>query len=481
MPVAAPAGRRRGSEAAVCGVAFALLVAWLLLFRYTGTGDSSLHYLNARDAAVDPADVLHAWARPGYKLFLAPFAVHGIVAARLFMAAVSTATVWQTIRLATDLAVPRPYLAGLLVLWQPMAFALAADTMTEMPMALGLVLAVRLWLAGRLAASCLVIGFLPSVRPEGFFFGVVWGLMVAVGPAARPLWRRGLLLAALSAGMAAWVLACRYWTGDPWHVYHVWNWPLETYEAYGRGSLFHYALYWPAYAGLPLTVLFAVGVRPSARRDMALPWAVWLVVFGVHSVLYWRGWFASCGLMRILACTSPFTALVCLHGWNRAAAWAAGRGWGDGRRRRAGVAVAAVATAWSLGQYCLDPEHFDCFPLRRCTAFIRQHQLLAADTSFFAGNKIAIADLGLPAHRPHVMETPCDPAVIRTHLAALPIGAIGVWDNRQAPVWHGQTIEDLQANGFTVLFDTTTRFGPKLLRYVVLRKDGPFVDRHGRP
>src|SRR5438270_48162 len=134
--------------------------------------------------------------------------MHGITVARLFMAALATAVLWQTIRLAEDLKLPRPYLAGAMVLWQPFAFAVAADTMTEFPMALGLVLAVRCWVNGLRVPSCVIVGFLPAVRPEGFFFGLVWGVM-ALHELLRT--RRGwLLLPALSGGLVAWMAACVY-------------------------------------------------------------------------------------------------------------------------------------------------------------------------------------------------------------------------------------------------------------------------------
>ncbi len=85
------------------------------------------------------------------------------------------------------------------------------------------------------------------------------------------------------------------------------------------------------------------------------------------------------------------------------------------------------------------------------------------------------------------MEMPCDPEQIRKNLAALPIGAIGVWDNRQAPVWHGHKISDLVGHGFTLLYETHAHVAPTIpwllaghkytdLHYVVLRKDAPFLE-----
>ena len=466
------------ADVIVCTVSLIVLCAWLLIFPFTGEGDSILHYLNAREAYMNPGDSLHPWARPGYKLFLAWFAMHGITAARLFMAFVATAVVWQTIRLAEDLELPRAYLAGAMVLWQPMAFAVAADTMTEFPMALGLILAVRCWIKDWKIASCIIVGFLPSVRPEGFFFGLLWGLMAMHELFGRGNRRAVAMLPALTVGMLVWIGACIYWTNDWLHVVHIWNWPPKTYDTYSRGSLLHHVIWWPIYCGVPLTGLFLAGIRPSWRKEMWLPWAAWFVVFGVHSVLYWGGWFCSCGLMRIMSCIAPFTAVICLQGWNRAAEFLRDRwAWNALRIQRAAISLAVAATGWTLGQYLLTRPHYDCFQILRCTSYIRDHHLLAGMTPFFAGNQIAAADLNLAPHRPHVMETPCDPQKIHQSLAELPIGAIGVWDNRQAPIWHGHSIEDLTHNGFTVLYETHQTVLSRTMRYVVLRKDGVFPAR----
>jgi hypothetical protein len=476
---------------AVCGLGFVILLLWAQLYPYSGDGDSALHFLNARDAAATPVSALHAWARPVCKLIMAPFALYGILPTRAAMALVSALVCWQTIRLAEELSLPNALLAGPMVFWQGMAFALGSDTMTEMPMALGAVTAIRLWRNGWWRTSALLVGFLPAVRPEGFFLGVLWGLLALFSrrDEGKAILLRLTTLAAMTVGLITWVLACwaLTWNHDALYVLTIWNWPPGSYAAYGRGSLLHHVIYWPQYCGVPMTALFLIGLPAAFRRmrgDMFLPWAVWLTVFVVHSILYWGGWFASCGLMRIMASTSPVTALICLHGWNRVIDLLRERG--SWRRwlapRTAGWAMAILCTAWAFAQYALNPSHYECFPIARCAQYIRDNHLLAADTAFFAGNAMDTAALDFPPHCSRVMETPCDPEQIRQNLAALPIGAVGIWDNRQAPVWHGHEIADLVGHGFTLLYDTTTA-APDLgrtipLRYVVLRKDAPFTEAH---
>ena len=110
-----------------------------------------------------------------------------------------------------------------------------------------------------------------------------------------------------------------------------------------------------------------------------------------------------------MACTGPVTALICLQGWNRIEAWLSGgtdhsdtgvppvRAATDsvdfdsqipdsktpstggtpvspsslehrrGRLRLAcGIVGALLCTGWTIGQYILEPSHYDCFPIIRC-------------------------------------------------------------------------------------------------------------------
>jgi hypothetical protein len=467
----------------------AILAGWAVLFPYTADGDAALHFLNARDMAGNPAGGLFPWARPLFKVIILGPALAGMFAARMAVAVVSAVAVWQTVRLAEDLKLPRAGLAGIFLIAQPFAFALAADTMTEMPMALGVVVALRLWIGGRWGWSGLVTGFLPLVRPEGFFLGVVWGVMVLAskrlgGWDGRALARRARVLALMAVGLGTWALVGWALTADWLLILHEWSWPPESYPGYGHGPIYHYAVAWPYYCGLPLTVLYVAGVRRSANRAMGLPWAVWGVVFAVHSILYWGGWFASCGLFRIMACTAPVTAVVCLYGFNTLAdAWA--RRTGRATRHDLGwrgAVVAGVTLAWAMAQYCAESAHWDGFCMQRCTAYIRANGLVTPETVFFPGNRLTVAQLGLPNDSPKVLTLPAVPEEARRRLYAMPVGAIGVWDNRQAELWHGISIDDLAGEGFTVLFEDRRRtwgadpFKRRLglvdMRYAVLKKTG---------
>jgi hypothetical protein len=501
---------------ALCATLLALLIAWVIVFPQTGDGDAIMHYLNARDGLWKPALLLGSWARVGDKIPLLIPAQLGITAARWTAALISIVCAWQTIRLAEDLKIPNAHLAAFFLIFQPYVFTLAADTMTELPLALGIVIAIRLWMKNRIWASCIVMGYLPTVRPEGFFLCALWGAMVLsrrrLGPAI-----------ALGWGTMAWFIACWIFWGNPSYFFREgWSWPADSLRIYGHGTFFAYVDRWPLYCGPVLLVAFLAGVyakkrgsrlnrlllaglgllvfeliAPGPIRENILPWAglalaaavawevrqwrfavgVWafLLIFVLHTVLWWRGWFASCGLMRIMACVAPITAVVCLNGWNllgpRIGPW--GRG----------VALAAIVLT-AMAYYVVEPRHQRIFSLQRTCDFAAQHDVLSSAPMIIFGDPMAQATLRLPPNPPNILRNDCDRFTECNHLLHAPIGSTGFWDNQHAQEWFRVSVDDLPALGYTILYRTESRPRvalewleplslPREQVYVVIRKDRP--------
>jgi hypothetical protein len=231
-------------------------------------------------------------------------------------AIVSVLCAWQTIRLADDLGIKRAWLAGPMLIFQPFVFSLAGDTMTELPLALGLVIAIRFWLARRMWASCLVMGYLPTVRPEGFFLCALWAMLV-IGSEYAGSWKeRVALVLALGWGTVIWLFACWVAHRDLNYFFtEWWSWPADSIHIYGRGSFFAHINRWPAYCGPVLLPLFLVGivwgnelglialgvvllvlelVTPGVVRENVLPWAVLgltgAVAWTVRGRMVWIMW-----------------------------------------------------------------------------------------------------------------------------------------------------------------------------------------------
>jgi hypothetical protein len=420
-----------------------------------------MHYINLRESSQRPYYALIPWARPGYVSLMILPAMLGITAARVWAACFTVALVWQTMKLADDLRLPRATLAGMLLIAQPLVFQFASDTMTEIPMTLGTLVAIRLWLHGRPRASLALVGFLPLVRPEGAFFALAWGLMALATPALGSILRRFAWSLVLGHGMLLWVLACWVLTPqrDPLYFLHTWSWPVDSTPIYGRGSLWHHVRLWPYYTGPVLLGLFLVGLAPAIRHPrMALPLVVFAIVFGVHSILWWQGWMGALGLMRIQACAAFTVALICLFGWNRIA---------DAMRRHWRPLTVRVATAGTwlallltpIVYYVLNPEAWYFVNQQRAVAFVKQNDLLGPAPAIFFSDLLAVADADAwQVERNRIHSNPDHVEQRRVMEEVIPVGAVGIWDNQRGEVWHGVSIEQLRSLGYDVLF--TARFQP---------------------
>lgn len=484
----------------LCIGVYLLLIAWAWHWPYTGDGDSMLHYWNLRSTWFDPKLGLTSWARPVYVLLMILPAQFGWFAVRCFAAFVTTLLVWQTMRMADDLQLPNGTMAGLLLAFQPLVFALASDTMTEIPMALGLAFALRLWWAKRFAASCLVMSFLPLVRPEGFLIAPVWGLFLLGLPRKpeNPPWpQRFLIGASLATGVITLLLVCRVVTGKWLYFVYEWSWPLIGTQ---KGSFWHHFTYWPYYCGWMLLPLFLIGLLPSCKRVMALPWAAWAVVLLAHSYMFWTGTFGALGFMRILASTAPITALICLYGWNfiarivRANQWAA-------FLQQSAAALMIVATALTaMIYYVVEPKHYRFLPAQKAAAFVRLNQLLADAPRALVSDPIILTELNFPAHEYIVAnKDPKRDSFVEgflvhnffdheesiNQLKALPAGTIGVWDNDQGRWWHHIELDEFPELGFTVLFKSRQTEKEYQLNFPPWMKDyliEPFISmKYGIP
>lgn len=465
---------------------FAVLAGCIALFPATGEGDATLHFLNARTGAAGQVpELLHSWARPLFKLLIIGPAWLGLPYARLTVAALSAVTAWHTIGLARDLQLPRPTLAAFFLIAQPVTFAVAQDTLTELPAALAVLAAMRLWLHGRTHLSCLVIAFTPLLRPEGFFFIAAWAVLALWQLRARPISTVVVHGALLGVGLLTWCATTWALVDDPLFLINQWRWPAQSYEIYGHGGPFDYLVRNVWFLGSALFPLFVVGCVTACDRKFALVWLVWGLVIGVHSILWWRGWFASAGLVRILAVSSPSAALLCLQGFN----WSAERldRWRVPPVARVGLGVAwlAWASASVVQRYLGDPEHLAVRVAWPATEFVRQQRLTPPGTHVFAADLLCVVPLEPRQSGIIVEKNHYDRERERALLAALPSGSIGFWSNSDTAHWLGVSIEDLPGLGYDELarfeerveFDAPWRqYRPwrapeqRTLRYVVVRK-----------
>jgi hypothetical protein len=492
---ASPDRVRKFSRVAVCLGLLALLMIWAVIWPQTGDGDAITHFLNARDALRDPRMLMGSWARVGAMLPLVIPAQFGLLAARWTSAVISVLCAWQTMRLADDLDLPHAILAAPFVILQPLAFALAGDTMTELPMALVLVIGIRLWLARRWLLSALVISYLPLVRPEGFFLCAMWGVFVLTTAEIGSIGRRISVSFLLGTGVAAWMLACWIIVGKPMYFLHDgWAWPADSRQLYGSGPFFTYLDQLPSYCGWILFSLLVLGLAPLLRNKMlcilgigilaaqfvvpwvvrervlpygmiaVLAWAAWerrkekfvlawfagILVLTLHSVLWWRGWFASDGLLRILACVSPVIAIICLRGWNTAENFLAKVMDIPWVRAIESLVILAIALT-TFNTYAGDPIHYRIFGVRALANYARENKLLDAPMLTFR-DPIAIAELNLPPSPANVQMVIPSKSREAWRLFDAPVGTIAFWDTQHDGESTNVDLDDLPQMGYRMIY-----------------------------
>lgn len=192
-------------ERLVLGLAAGLSALAAVLSPRVPIHDFWTHYQHLRAALQDPARLLDLWDRPGFTLVYAAPAALGLTAARLVSAAVAALTVAATLHAARALGLARPWCAGALLLANPDFFGQASSTMTELPAAAGLALALWGWAERRPWLAALGLGWLSIARPEGPLLAGLGAAALLVrhrrlGPAAASL---APLAAYLAAGAAA--------------------------------------------------------------------------------------------------------------------------------------------------------------------------------------------------------------------------------------------------------------------------------------
>jgi hypothetical protein len=458
--------------------AIALLIAfaWACLFPFTGEGDSVMHYILARQAYDDPSYAMSAFARPLHKLLLVFPAHLGYPCARAFSGLITIALLWQTMRLAKEWDINRPTLVMPLLFFQPFVFAMAADTMTEIPAALAIVIAARLLFHKQWVLSCLLVSFTPLLRPEGIFFIACWGTVLLLKAWKQEIpWKKMAMLTPLFAtGFAVWMIACRVFCDDWIYFLRYWSWPIQSYASYGRGKIYHYIIRWPEYTGLALLPLSLIGAPLLARNKKTwIGLVIWFGVFAAHSILFWRGKMASVGLVRIIAVASPFIAMACLEGWNHIADRLKSRFTPVRLGRIAALGMICVALS-AMIQDALNPGRYYGLTLTRAADHLRELQLLDKAPNFFVGNRIVLACLDITPHDDIWIPTEkFDRQNQLQTLRDLPVGSVGVWDDQQGLVWHSVSTADLQFLGYQTLYENVIR-APQPWKFI--KKGAPWTD-----
>ncbi len=293
--------------------------------------DACMHYLAARYAFASPQNFVDVWNRP---LAVALYAVPAQIGQRLGVRAVcmlvAIGCALVSFRIAKQQGLPRPALALIFTLGQPMLFLHSFGEMTELPFALLLGLVFLAYQSRRFFLMACLAAWLPLGRPEGF------GLIVLVGLALL-LHRRPLGLLVLPIPLLLWDVAGWYMVDSRKHWYRwlIDAWPYAGRSMYGHGQLLALVGMLPTVISPLVMPAMIIGVWRSfaAKRGTGGPPVIFekqsrhlgfcgyliailpLFVLASHSILYWLGDMGSFGEARYLLVAAPFWGVLSARGW----------------------------------------------------------------------------------------------------------------------------------------------------------------------
>lgn len=297
-----------------------VIVASITIFFFDGTGDSGdsiLHYLFAKYAPLHPELFFNHWAKPLYVLFASPFAQFGIIGIKIFNAIVSFFTIFFSFKIAQKLVPKNSLLITVFLIFSPLFFILTFSGLTEPLFALFLSLGIYSVLKNKYILAALIISFMPFIRSEGLIILGVFGLYFMM----KKEWK---ILPFLLFGHVAYSIAGYFVYDDLLWVFNKIPYAYLS-STYGSGPLFHFVNQLINVTGVPIYVLFLIGIIAliwkSIKRELNLEILVlvffaFFAFFLAHTMFWYLGIFNSMGLNRVFVGILPIMAIISLIGFN---------------------------------------------------------------------------------------------------------------------------------------------------------------------
>ena len=292
---------------------------WCLFYLLMSTGwsldDELSHYLRSRSVWENPPLIFDAWTRIGRNIFHVLPAFLGLTAARIWTLLFAALAVWLTTLLAARMGAQRAWLIPLALWFQPWFVELSWGVLTQTPFLLALLGGIWFLSGQRLAWSGFCFGLLPLIRHEGIALLGLWAVAVTVVCFLRRRFVSWIAAGAASAiPLAAYNLAAWICLGEiPSRIYF----DAKPTEIYGSGPLWHFFAVCLVPAGL-FTLALAVLGLPRCAREWKRCWPLlfYPAYFALHSVIFWKGLFASGGYYHFLMPIAPGLAIVAVFGFD---------------------------------------------------------------------------------------------------------------------------------------------------------------------
>lgn len=300
---------------------FCALIALFILSYFNGTGkeaDSIEHYLYAKFAFQHPHLFLNHWAKPLFTLIASPFAQFGFIGMKVLNSLCGLGAAYYSIKIAKNIGLDYSGLAALFYFIFPLSFLTIYSGLTEPLFAFLLCLCIFLCLQKKFLLAAFLISFSPFIRSEGLIILFVFALFFLMNGS------RKAILVLLTGHLIMGIVGAFYY-GELWWVFS--KIPYASLDSpYGEGKIFHFINQLNGSIGVPLYILFWLGVlkigvdtiknRAIKHPTFSLILLSFLAFLIAHSIFWYFGIFNSMGLRRVFAAVTPLMAIIALVGFN---------------------------------------------------------------------------------------------------------------------------------------------------------------------
>lgn len=295
------------------GLTIATAIAYIL-YSHMSDGfyqhDEAAHFLNMRRFWFDHSLILGNWAKPGYKVLLAPFSLLGINALVVVNSLIAASTCYLAYRLSESINSKIPLFAFILLAVQPFWIQLSFRNYSEIITSFLLVSSLlghykkKYWLAA------LILSYTTTIRQEMYPFVALYGVFLV----HRKNWVPIILLLVfpLLNNFVGW-----FYNGDPFYLFNsIVGTSNNIGDAYPRLGFAHYfKMSLVVFGGISLTSLL-VYFYQSLIEKRKVHWLILipiLIFFLIHVIFSMKSLNfgpATGGNLRYLIVIAPLVSVL---------------------------------------------------------------------------------------------------------------------------------------------------------------------------
>ncbi|MDG1046458.1 MAG: hypothetical protein P8P81_07620 [Bacteroidia bacterium] len=293
-----------------------IIIDAILVFNIDSTfdgGDSILHYLQAHQAMETTHYFMDMWAKPIFILLAFPFAKIGWIGMKTFNMICILVSALGCKRISEHYKTNGWY--GVILCFFAYSFFLVQSSgLTEPLFTVILTWVILFELNNKSYLSYTLLSFLPFVRSEGYIIVIIFLIYSLINDRKKfiPFMTLGTIIYGI--------------IGIFYHNDFLWMFNQNPYSGieykYGNGSGFHFIEQLPYIIGLPIFILFCLGLLHFTlniknyfrTKDFFLIYGITIGYIVAHSIFWRFGLFHSFGLTRVLIVIIPLISIIAYRG-----------------------------------------------------------------------------------------------------------------------------------------------------------------------